>query len=138
MVYLDTCIVIYAVEGQLPFQQQAHTHIAALQAAGHRFAVSDLTKCECLVKPLGMGNGPLLLDFERFFLARNLVVIPLTTAIYQRAARIRGVYSTPSGKRYSLPDALHLAAAIEFGCDSFLTNDHRLAGFPEIIVDVLP
>jgi uncharacterized protein len=109
-----------------------------LQAAGNRFAVSDVTKCECLLKPLGVGNGPLLLDFDRFFLARDLVVVPLTAAIYQRAARIRGVYSYASGKRYSLPDALHLAAAIEFGCNSLLTNDHRLAGFPEITVDVLP
>ena len=89
--YLDTCIVIYAVEGQAQFQQRAQTHIAALQAAGHRFAVSDLTKYECSVKPLGSGDGPLLLDFERFFLARNLHVTPLTTAVFQRAARIRGV-----------------------------------------------
>jgi uncharacterized protein len=93
VVYLDTCIVIYAVEGQPPFQQRAQTHIATLQAAGNRFAVSDVTKCECLLKPLGVGNGPLLLDFDRFFLARDLVVVPLTAAIYQRAARIRGVYS---------------------------------------------
>jgi hypothetical protein len=109
-----------------------------VQAAGHRFAISDLTKGECLVKPLGVGNGPLLLDFDRFFLAPNLVVVLLSTTTYQRAARIRGTYRYVSGKRYSFPDALHLAAALEIGCDSFLTNDHRLAGFPEIVVDVLP
>ena len=40
--YLDTNIVIYAVEGQSPFQQRARNHIAALEAAGHRFVVGDL------------------------------------------------------------------------------------------------
>jgi predicted nucleic acid-binding protein len=137
VVYLDTCILIYAVEGQPPFQQRAQTQIATLQAAGHRFAVSDLTKYESLVKPLGVGDGPLLLDYERFFSAPNLVVVPLA-AVYQRAGRIRAIYRYASGKHYSLPEALHLAAAIEFGCDSFLTNDQRLAGFPEITIDVLP
>jgi predicted nucleic acid-binding protein len=43
-----------------------------------------------------------------------------------------------SGKRYSAQDALHLAAAVQAGCTSFLTNDLRLAGFPDIAVDVLP
>lgn len=37
-----------------------------------------------------------------------------------------------------LADALHLAAAIESGCDVFLTNDHQLANFPNITIEVLP
>ena len=32
----------------------------------------------------------------------------------------------------------HLAAAIEFGCDVFLTNDNQLATFPDITVEELP
>jgi hypothetical protein len=65
--FLDTCIVIYAVEGQAPFQQRARTHLAALEEAGHSFIVSDLTRNECLVKPLGAGAGPLLLQYSKFF-----------------------------------------------------------------------
>ena len=48
LVYLDTCIVIYAVEGQAPFQQRAQSHIGALEVAGNRFIISDLTRGECL------------------------------------------------------------------------------------------
>jgi hypothetical protein len=33
---------------------------------------------------------------------------------------------------------LHLAAAIEAGCDRFLTNDNRLTTFPDLPVEVLP
>ncbi len=136
--YLDTCIVIYAVEGQAPFQQRARNHLATLEAAGHSFAVSDLTRSECLVKPLGAGDGPLLLRYGKFFVGPPLHTIGLTLVMHERASLIRGSYWYANGKRYSLPDALHLAAAIEFGCGSFLTNDLRLAGFPDSTVDVLP
>jgi uncharacterized protein len=130
--YLDTNIVIYAVEGQPPFQQRARNHIAALENAGHRFGVSELTWTECLVLPLRTGNGPLLLDYQRFFLGPHLTTVPVTTAAYQRAAMIRGTH------RYGLPDSLHLAVAEEYRLDRFLSNDNRLAGFPDIPVDVLP
>ncbi len=39
---------------------------------------------------------------------------------------------------FKTPDALHLAAAIEGGCDRFLTNDARLSRCTDIAVEVLP
>jgi uncharacterized protein len=142
--YLDTQIVIYAVEGLPPFQQRSQSHITALEAAGHRFVVSDLTRTECLVKPFEPGNGPLLWEFFRFFHNQALQTVNLSAATHERAAMIRAVckYSVPDPalqpRRYRLADSLHLAAAIEAGCDRFLTNDLRLAGFPDIVVEVLP
>ena len=47
--YLDTNIVIYAVEGEPGLQQRVRNHVAALEAAGHRFGVGELTWTECLV-----------------------------------------------------------------------------------------
>src|SRR6266436_581300 len=91
--YLDTNVVIYAVEGQPPFQQRARNHIAALEAAGHRFVVSELTWTECLVFPLRTGNGHLLLDYHRFLLGPHLTTVPLTGAVHQRAAMIRGTHN---------------------------------------------
>jgi predicted nucleic acid-binding protein len=41
-------------------------------------------------------------------------------------------------RRYGLADALHLAAAIEYGCDVFLTNDNQLTNFTDIAVEELP
>jgi predicted nucleic acid-binding protein len=138
MIYLDTCIFIYWIEGPAPFDARVRAHLAILQAAGHRFAVSEFTRLEYLVKPLGVGDGALLLSYERLFLAANVTFVPLTAPVYQRAATIRGVHAYASGKRYSVQDALHLAAAVQAGCNSFLTNDFRLAGFPDLTVDVLP
>jgi predicted nucleic acid-binding protein len=130
--FLDTCIAIYVVEGPALFQNRARAHIVALEQAGHTFLVSELVRTECLIKPLGAGSGPLLLDYFRFFLSPNLTTVTLTSAMHARAALIRGIH------KFGLADSLHLAAAIEAGCDRFLTNDHRLGAYPDIDIDVLP
>jgi predicted nucleic acid-binding protein len=130
--YLDTNIVIYAVEGQPAFQQRARNRIASLEGAGHRFVVSDLTWTECLVLPYRNGDGPLILDYQRFFLGTHITTVSLTAAIHQRAARIRGTH------RYGLADSVHLATAVEYRLDRFLTHDNRLAAFTDISVEILP
>ncbi len=63
--------------------------------------------------------------------------------MHLRAGAMRGGPIYPailpaSPKRYGLADALRLAAAIESGCEVFLTNDNQLANFPEITIEVLP
>ena len=45
---------------------------------------------------------------------------------------IRGRY------RFKTPDSIHLAAAVESGCQLFLTNDVRLNRFTDLTVEVLP
>lgn len=141
--YLDTVIVIYAVEGNPADQQRAMNHLAAIEQAGHRFAISTLTRTECLVPVLGPGGGPRLSDFLRFFHSPNLRTLGLTAAMHDRAAAIRGVHTHPvippaQPRRYGLADALHLAAAIESGCEVFLTNDGQLSNFLDITVEELP
>jgi hypothetical protein len=96
-----------------------------------------------LVPVLGPGQEQRLSDFFRFFHGPNLRTISLTAAMHTRAAAIRGGLANPTplpsqSRRYGLADALHLAAAIEAGCDVFLTNDSQWNGFPDIQVEELP
>jgi predicted nucleic acid-binding protein len=130
LVYLDTVICIYAVEGAPSFQARAR--LAAMRAAGDQPAISDLTWLECRVKPIRLGDAVGLADMEAFLTGSDVVRVPMPTAVYERACRIRAVHN------YKLADALHPAAAIESGCGLFLTNDHRLSSFPDIPVEVLP
>ena len=88
--YLDTVIVIYAVEGNPADQQRALNHLAALEQAGHRFAINELTLTECLVPVLGPDGGPRMSHFFRFFRGPNLRTLGLTAATYSRASAIRG------------------------------------------------
>jgi uncharacterized protein len=141
--YLDTVVVIYAVEGNAADQQRARNHLTALEQAGHCFAISELTRTESLVPVFGAGGGQRLSDFFRFFHGPNLRTLGLTAAIHARASAIRGGHHYPAippaqPRRYGLADALHLAAAIESGCDVFLTNDNQLSTFPDIIIEELP
>ena len=54
----------------------------------------------------------------RFFQSPDLNVLPLTSAIARR--RIRAQYGLKP------LDSLHLAAAVEHGCDRFLSNGAQL------------
>jgi len=141
--YLDSVIVIYAVEGNATDQQRALNHLQTLEQSGHRFAISELTLTECLVPVFGPASGQRLADFFRFFHGPNLRTLTLNTAIHILAAAIRADQVYPPiapalARRYGLADALHLAAAIESGCDVFRTNDNQLANFPDITVERLP
>lgn len=132
MVYLDSVICIYAVEGAPSFQVRARARLATMRTAGDQPAISDLTWLECRVKPIRLGDAAALADMEAFLTGSDVVRAPMPTAVYERACRIRAVYN------YKLGDALHLAAAVESRCGLFLTNDQRLSSFPEITVEVLP
>jgi predicted nucleic acid-binding protein len=131
LVSLDSVICIYAVEGAASFQARARARLATLRPAGDLPALSDLTWLECRVKPIRLGDAVALADMEAFLTASDVVRVPLPTAVFERACRVRATHN------YKLADAIHLAA-VEGGCGTFLTNDHRLSTFPDIPVEVLP
>jgi predicted nucleic acid-binding protein len=105
--------------------------MAAMCAAGDVAAFSDLTRLECRVKPLKLGS-PTLADFDAFFIRPDVRFVSITTGVFDRATIIRATHN------FRLGDSLHLAAAVEAGCDRFLTNDTRLSAFRGIPVEVLP
>ncbi len=131
MVFLDANLVIYFVEQTPLWGQKASARLAALRAAGESFAVTELVRLECLVSPLKAGDASRLADFTAFFAAPDLIVLPITTAVAQRAALLRAT------QQFQPLDALHLAAAIEHGCGLFLTNDARLKKCTDIPVEIL-
>ena len=71
----------------------------------------------------------LLAEFDAAFAAAELAL--MGTAVFDRATQIRAIHG------FKTPDAVHLAAAVEAGCTVFLTNDHRLAAFTGITVEVV-
>jgi predicted nucleic acid-binding protein len=128
-VYLDSCIVIYLIEGNPQNRAAAE---AALDA--HRpttTVISDLVRLECKVGPLRRSDQALLARFEGFF--ASAFVAPLGPEVYDLAAELRAQH------RIKTPDALHAAVAMLHGCDEFWTNDRRLAMLePRIALRVLP
>lgn len=132
LIYLDTNIVIYLIERPAGWGSRAIARIATARASADDLVVSDLVRLECRVRPTALGDLTTLAQFDAFFAATDVTVQTLTTAICDRATLIRAQY------RFRTPDALHLAAAVEAGCQVFLTNDTRLSAFPDLTVEVLP
>lgn len=132
LIYLDSVIVIYIIEGLSAWKTRAERRLSDLRSAGDRIAISDLTWLECRVKPLRLGDNSLMADYQLFLGAVDVTRIALPAPVFERATEIRARH------KFKLGDSLHLAAAIEGKCDSFLTNDRRLAAFPDLSVEVLP
>ena len=116
-IYLDACVVIYIVERHPEFFTRINEYLSRNELD---IVVSGLTRLECLVQPLRLEDMVRLRQFELFFNAPDLTVVPFSEHVFDRAATLRARH------RLKTPDALHLAAAIEAGCDEFWTNDHRL------------
>jgi predicted nucleic acid-binding protein len=131
IVFLDTNVVIYAVEDPPVFGARATARLGALRGAGDSFMVSDLTRMECLVGPLRSGDTALEAQFRAFFAAAGVQVVPITAAVCDRAALIRAT------TRFKPMDSLQLASAVIHGASAFLTNDTRLNAFSGLTVEVL-
>ena len=87
LLYLDTVICIYALEGAPSFQVRARARLAAARAAGDQPAISDLTWLECRVKPIRLGDAAALADMEAFLTAADVRRVAMSQAVYERADR---------------------------------------------------
>jgi predicted nucleic acid-binding protein len=96
---------------------------------------SPVTLAECLVHPLRLNLPQLQQSFINVVVnGSNTTFVNLDQTVGQQAARLRADYNV------RLPDALQLAAAMNNGCDSFLTNDallKRVPGIQILVVDDL-
>jgi len=134
-VYLDSCIVIYLIQAADSIRDTLQKVLRGDNPKMvPRIYISALTRLECRVWPLRQKELELLAEFDRFFASRDLRRIRLTTAIFDLATELRADHGVKT------PDALHLAAAIQGGCNEFWANDHRIprAIEGEIMIRTLP
>jgi predicted nucleic acid-binding protein len=131
MVFLDANPVIYLIEQPPTLGPRATARITALVGSGERLAVSDLVRMECQVGPLKANDASLLAKYVIFFTSPDVDVLPVSPAVCDRAARIRAQHG------FKALDSLHLAAAVEYGCTLFLTQDAQLKRFPDIPGEIL-
>lgn len=116
MIYLDSCIVIYATEDTSARGDAVRQGLAA--AGDTRVAISPLVTLECLVGPLRDKNRALHDHYLRAL--KQFQQLDLEPQHYVRAAELRAQHGIRT------PDALHLAAAQMHGCEQLWTNDNRL------------
>lgn len=121
--YLDACIYLYVFEGNSRDKQYLRRLLLPRSTGGRTFlCTSELSMCECLVGTLKSGGSASGTIYENWS-ATNAVheVGPVNWNVLFRAARLRARHNG-----LKLPDAIHIATAIAFGCSHLLTNDKRL------------
>lgn len=126
--YLDTAPIVYSVERIAPYVQAVD---AKLAASGLVLVASELSRLECRVKPVRKGDAALLQEFDDFFAGNVAEIVMLSRGVIDLATEVRAQFG------FKTPDAIHLAAAVFAGCDVFLTNDHRLSRFTNIVIETL-
>ena len=131
LIFVDSNVIIYLIEQPPDWGPRTRARVSTVYAHGDQIVLSDLVRMECRVGPLADDDEVTLAAFDSFFASRNVKVVAITAAVCDRAAAIRAAF------RFRPLDALHLAAAVEHGCERFLTHDARLGDFPEISVEVL-
>ena len=93
---------------------------------------SVITLTEVLVHPLRQGNRQLAQEYTNLLLASpHFFTVPIDATTANSAADLRARYNLRT------PDAIQIAAALEHGCDAFLTNDTTLARVTELRVLIL-
>ena len=131
IVCLDTNIVIYLIEHNPLWTPKALARVNASLKARDEIVVCDAARVECLIKPLASGNATDEARYRAFFGNPLVRMLPVAIATWDHAAQIGADF------RLKALDSVHLASAIEHGCDLFLTNDAQLARCTDITVEVL-
>lgn len=131
-IYIDTVVMIYAVE-QASVYGSLLAHLwAKVQAGNLDVLTSELTLMEVLVIPIRNSDTFLTDAYKRLLRSPQIQLVSINQLILEKAARLRAV--TPSLRT---PDAIHIATAITSGCNQFLTNDQRLQIIPDLPVVIL-
>lgn len=120
--YFDTNIFIYTIEG--------HEHYLNLLEQLFNFVfenelivvTSELTLAECLVKPIKDGNKKAIDTFTTHIRSNDVLKVKsISRKILVDSATIRAELNL------KLPDAIHVATAIDQDCKTFITNDKKLS-----------
>lgn len=124
---LDSCILIYQLEGDERFAPAAREVLACVEGGRTHAVLSTLALLEIQVAPYRRKAEDLADSY--YALLRQLPNcrwVDMTYEIADGAARLRAEY------RLATPDAIHIATAIQSGATLFVTNDSDLPEIDEI------
>ena len=125
---LDTPIFIYFLENNERYGELARITINGIEKGKWEGVTSTITLMEITVRPWQLGRESAAREYEAVLVHfPNLSVVDVDRDVARAAAQLRAKYNV------SPPDALQVAASLNFGAKAFLTNDKRLSKLDEVI-----
>lgn len=122
---LDANILIYHLRAHPSFGKPATRLLA--ECKKRQSIVSALIFSEIFVSLFEQKDTNLIEKYRTFLDSfPRLNIVPANKKICLLAAQLRAAY------RLKTPDAIHIATAIDSGCDYFITNDDHLKKVKEI------
>ena len=130
--YIESAPLIYYVEENLAYIDRMDAIINEVENRPIEAVSSVLVLTEVLRHPLKLGKTQLVQDYKDILLhSGSFRLLRVSAVTTQFAAELRARYNLRT------PDALHMASAIEAGCDAFLTNDVGIKRVTELRVVLL-
>lgn len=118
---IDTAPFIYLIDQDPARVRTVRRVVERITEGRLQGYTSVLTLTECLYRPMQTGDYEIEREYRELLLSsKGLTFTPILESTAVLAARLRAKYNI------STPDSIHVAAAIESGCQAFLTNDNRL------------
>ncbi len=130
--YLDSNIYIWLYERTEPEDRTVRDNLWRLFDHTNEprwiIVTSELTIAEVAVDPLRKGSHALLDECVSAIASSDgeRIAVPVDRNILLTSATTRARFAS-----LRLPDAIHLATAIDTGCVAFVTDDQRLHGLPD-------
>ncbi len=126
-IFVDTAPFIYLLEDNEHYIAKMQSIFVWLTEKNIPMLTSTITCEEYLVHPYRSQQPEKEDAFFDFLQDADIRVVPIDMTVAKTAAKIRAAY--PSFKAM---DSLQLATAVQYDCDSFLTNDKQLQSFDKI------
>jgi predicted nucleic acid-binding protein len=120
LVALDANILIYVLEGSEEFGVRARAVVDALDDGVLTASMATVGQVEILAGPARIGDAAVFERTADEMRSLGLTLVPLTTAVAEDAAWLRGQGGL------ELVDAIHVASARAAGATAFITNDRRI------------
>ncbi len=128
---LDTSIFIYFLENNERYGPLAQVTINGIEKGKWQGVTSTITLMEITVRPWQLGRESAAREYEAVLVHfPNLSIVDVDRNVARTAAQLRAKYNVAP------PDALQVAASLNFGAKAFLTNNKRLSRLQELI-DIL-
>jgi predicted nucleic acid-binding protein len=129
---IDTAVFIYLLESNREYGKRAERVLTAVEHGELEGVFSNIGVLELLVGIKKQGRNDLVVQYKDYLLHfPHMTIAQVNEAIVDSASSLRAQYAI------TVPDAIHIATALDFGAKRFITNDKKLQSIKEITIDLL-
>lgn len=129
---IDSPIFIYVLERHPEYLSPARSLLSQVQSGEFVAVLSVVGLIEILTGPKKRGRFDVAKEYKDLITHfPNLTIMGINDNIVELSSNLRAKYNLAT------PDAVHIATAVDFGAEKFITNDRNLRQVKEIAIELL-